>query len=167
MTPRIIHRTCMAPPRPSMKLSLRTTSITMVWISLGFDSCMCMVWGAPGFFGMILQELITKPALGKPGRIPHGDAVIGWSFMDDPARAAVMVSKVLKTKTRSYSVMGDPRSVRKRRLMSRRFSLMPISACYLGLLPGIRSKFDTRLIQEEIGYRPEWSMERGSRRPST
>ena len=114
-----------------------------------------------GFFGTILQELITKPALGKPGRIPHGDAVIGWSYMDDPARATVMVSKVLKTKTRSYSIMGDVRSVKEAADYVRKILPDADITVLPGTFTGDPVRFDTRLIEEEIGYRPQWSMERG------
>ena len=114
-----------------------------------------------GLFATILQELITKPALGKPARISHGDAFVGWSYVDDPARATVMASKVLKTKTRSYSVMGDVRSVREAADYVRK--ILPDAD--ITVLPGAFTvypvRFDTRLIEEEIGYRPEWSMERG------
>lgn len=114
-----------------------------------------------GVFATILQELITKPALGKPGRIPHGDAVIGWSYMEDPARATVMASKVLKTKTRSYSIMGDVHSVREAADYVR--TILPDADITVlpGTFTGDPVRFDTRLIEEEIGYRPEWSMERG------
>ncbi len=114
-----------------------------------------------GFFATILQELILNPALGKPGRVPHGDAIIGWSYVDDPARATVMASKVLKTKTRSYSIMGDIHSVKEAADYVRK--LLP--GADITVLPGTFTgdpvKFDTRLIEEEIGYRPQWSMERG------
>ena len=114
-----------------------------------------------GFFATILEELILNPALGKPGRIPHSDAIIGWSYVDDPARATVMASKVLKTKTKSYSSMGDIHSVKeaadyvKKLFPDADITVLP------GGFTGDPVKFDTRLIEEEIGYRPQWSMERG------
>jgi UDP-glucose 4-epimerase len=114
-----------------------------------------------GFFATILQELITKPALGQPARVPHGDAVIGWSYMEDPARATVMASKVLKTKTRSYSIMGDVRSVKEAADYVRRILPGADITVLPGTFTGDPVKFDTRLVEEEIGYRREWSMERG------
>lgn len=114
-----------------------------------------------GFFATILQELITNPALGKPGRVPHGDAMIGWSYVDDPARATVMASKVLKTKTRSYSIMGDVRSVREAADYVRRILPQADITVLPGTFTGDPVKFDTTAIEQEIGYRPEWSMERG------
>jgi nucleoside-diphosphate-sugar epimerase len=114
-----------------------------------------------GLVATIIQELITKPALGKPARISHGDAFLGWSYVEDPARATVMASRVLKTKTRSYSLMGDVRSVREAAGYVK--TILPDAD--ITVLPGAFTvypvRFDTRTIEEEIGYRPGWSMERG------
>ena len=114
-----------------------------------------------GIFATIISELVLNPALGKPGRVPHGDAIIGWSYVDDPARATVMASKVPRTKTRSFSIMGYVHSVREaadyvgKLLPGADITVLP------GTFTGDPIKFDTRLIEEEIGYRPQWSMERG------
>jgi len=114
-----------------------------------------------GFFATVLQKLIENPALGKPARVPHGDAIIGWSYVDDPARATVMASKVLKTKTKSYSIMGDVHSVKEAADYVR--TLFPNADITVlpGGFTGDPVKFDTSLIEKEIGYRPQWSMERG------
>jgi len=114
-----------------------------------------------GFFADIVQELVLNPALGKPGRVPHADAVIGWSYVDDPARATVMASKVPRTKTRSFSIMGDVYSVKEvadyvqKILPGAELTILP------GSFTGDPVKFDTTLVEEEIGYSPQWTMERG------
>lgn len=114
-----------------------------------------------GIFATIIRELVLNPALGKPGRVPHGDAIIGWSYVDDPARATVMASKVPRTKTRSFSIMGYVHSVREAAEYVRK--LLPDADITVlpGTFTGDPIKFDTRLIEEEIGYRPQWSMEQG------
>ena len=66
-----------------------------------------------GIFATIVRELVYNPALGKPGRVPYDDAVIGWSYVDDPARATVMASRVPRTKTRNFSIMGDVHSLKE------------------------------------------------------
>ncbi len=116
-----------------------------------------------GFFANIVRELVLNPALGKPGRVPHGDAIIGWSYVDDPARASVMASRALGTKTRSFSIMGDVHPVRTVADYVRR--LLPDSdlTALPGSFTGDSVKFDTTLIEEEVGYSPQWSMERGIR----
>lgn len=114
-----------------------------------------------GFIATIIQQLVLNPALGKPGRVPHSDAIIGWSYVDDPARASVMASKVTRPKTRSYSIMGDVHSVRE----VADYVQQVLPDADLTLLPGGFTgdpvKLDTSHIEEEIGYRPDWSMERG------
>ena len=116
-----------------------------------------------GFFGPIVRELILNPALGRPGKVPYGDAVISCSYVDDPARATVMASKVPRTKTGSFSTMGDVRSVEE----VARYVRKIVPGADITVLPGsIGSspvKFDTRPIEDEIGYFPQWSMERGVR----
>ncbi|MAF85701.1 MAG: hypothetical protein CL875_04405 [Dehalococcoidales bacterium] len=114
-----------------------------------------------GFFATILQDLIFNPAIGKPGRVPHGDAVIGWSYVDDPARASVMASKVLKTRTKSYSIMGDVHSVKEASDYVQKILPNVDLTVAPGGFTGDPVKFDTNLIEEEIGYRPRWSMEQG------
>jgi len=96
-------------------------------------------------------------------RLPpyDGDAIIGWSYVDDPARATVMASKVLGTKTKSYSIMGDIHSVKEAAdYVKKLFPDIDITVLPGGFT-GDPVKFDTKLIEEEIGYRPQWSMERG------
>ena len=114
-----------------------------------------------GFIATIIQELVLNPAIGKPGRVPHSDAIIGWSYVDDPARASVMASKVAKPKTRCYSIMGDVRTVRE--VADYVQQILPDAD--LTLLPGGFTgdpvKLDTSRIEQEVGYRPDWSMERG------
>ena len=114
-----------------------------------------------GFFGPIVREVVFNPALGKPGRVPHRDAVIGWSYVDDPARATVMASRVPRTKTGAFSIMGDVRTVEEVANYVR--DIVP--GADITTLPGgglgASVKFDTGPIEEEIGYRPEWPMERG------
>jgi nucleoside-diphosphate-sugar epimerase len=94
-----------------------------------------------GFFATVLQELILNPALEKPGRVPHGDAIIGWSYV--------------------YSIMGDIHTVREAADYVREIIPGADITVSPGGFTGDPVKFDTRLIENEVGYRPQWSMERG------
>ena len=114
-----------------------------------------------GVFGAVVRELVLNPALGKPGRVPYDDALIGWSYVDDPARATLLASKVRRTKTRNFSIMGDPRTLKEVADYVR--EIIPGAAITLlpGSFTGDPVQLDTGPVEEEIGYRPEWSMERG------
>ena len=114
-----------------------------------------------GIFGAVVRELVLNPALGKPGRVPYDDALIGWSYVDDPVRATLLASKVHRTTTRNFSIMGDPRTLKEVADYVRKI----IPGAQITLLPGSFTgdpvELDTGPVEEEIGYRPEWSMERG------
>ncbi len=128
-----------------------------------------MVYGAGqsrGRTAAIMQQLVYNPALGKSGKVPAaGDNVLGWTYVDDAARATVLASKVVHTKTKAFSVMGEIHTVQEIADYIR--ELLP--GADITLLPLERSashtimtcKYDTRHIEEEIGYRPQWSMKRG------
>lgn len=123
------------------------------------------VYGAQpgkGTTSAIIRELIENPALGKPGKVPFGGLVRGWQYVDDAARATVMASKVTRPKTGTFSTMGDIHSIIEVAEYVR--SLIP--GADITLLPGelgLGWKFDTVPVEEEIGYRPGWTMERGVR----
>lgn len=113
-----------------------------------------------GMIASIIRELVEKPAMGKPGRIPYGDDSLSWLYVDDAARATFLASKIAKTKTRAFTISGDIRPIREVADYVRQ--LLPDAD--ITLLPGSTGfgfKFDTTPLEEEIGYRPQWSMEQG------
>ena len=106
------------------------------------------------------EELFIKPALGKPGRVPIGDAIHNFMYVKDAARVMVMASTVETTKTRAFTADGDIVSTAQAASCVRRF----LPGAEITLLPGSAdwaSKFDTKPIRDEIGYRPEWTAEQG------
>ncbi len=109
------------------------------------------------------EELVVKPALGKPGVVPHGDATIHWLYVEDAARAAVMTSKKPTTETRAFNIDGDIRSVAEAADCIRKL----IPGADIKLLPGyigFAVKYDITRIREEIGYHPQWPIERGMKK---
>lgn len=114
-----------------------------------------------GIFAKIVKELVLNPALGKPGIVPYGDAVIGWSYVDDPARATVMASMVSSTKTRSFSTVGDIYPIKDVANYIR--DILP--DVNISLMPGEFTRdpinLDTNPIETEIGYYPKWTMQKG------
>ncbi len=121
-----------------------------------------------GRTAQIIQELVGNPALGKPGNVPAAaDNVLGWVYIDDAARATVMASRVANPPTKAYSVMGDVCTVGE--IADYVKSLVP--GAEISLLPAEKSrgdaimavKYDMTPFETEIGYKPEWTMERGIR----
>lgn len=106
------------------------------------------------------EELFVKPALGKPGRVPEGDTIQNWQYVEDAARALVMASRAATTKTRAFTTEGDVRSTAEVAEYVRRL----IPGADITLLPGTADmpyKFDTSPLRAEIGIRAEWTIERG------
>lgn len=128
-----------------------------------------MVYGAGqarGRTAAIMQQLVYNPALGKPGKVPAaGDNVLGWTYVDDAARATVIASKVSRTKTKAYSVRGDIQTVQemadcvKELIPDADITLLPLERSASHTI--MTCKYDTRLIEEELGYRAQWSMKQG------
>jgi len=113
-----------------------------------------------GASATITEELMIKPALGKPGRVPCGEDTLNWLYVEDAARAVVMASKKATTKTKVFNVDGEVCPVRVAADYVRKI----VPGADITLLPGytgFTGKFDTSMIREEIGYRPQWPLEKG------
>lgn len=128
-----------------------------------------MVYGAGqanGRTAAIIRQLVYNPAVGKPGKVPAAaDNVLGWTYVDDAARATVMASRAFGLKTKAFSVMGRIHTVQE------------IADCVRGFLPGaeinllpleksashtiMTCKYDTKRIEEELGFYPQWTMPQG------
>lgn len=105
------------------------------------------------------DELFMKPALGMPGKVPLSDSIHNWLYVEDAAKALVMASKVGPTKTRSFTAASEFRSVAEVAAYVK--SLIPEAD--ITLLPGsfgLGYKFDTTEIKEELGWQPEYTIEK-------
>lgn len=128
-----------------------------------------MVYGAGqvrGRTAAIIQQLIYNPALGKPGKVPAaGDNVLGWTYVDDAARATVMASKVSRPETKSFSIRGEIRTVQeiadyvKELVPDANITLLPLERSASHTI--MTCKYDTTRVEEEIGYYPQWTMKQG------
>lgn len=108
----------------------------------------------------IIRELIEKPAVGEPGKVPWGESIINWLHVDDEAGAAVHAAKVSLTKTKVFTVAGEAHSVKEVADYVRRL----IPTANITLEKGfqvIASKFDLGPTREEFGYHNKWSFEEG------
>jgi UDP-glucose 4-epimerase len=109
------------------------------------------------------RELVEKPALGLPGRVPGADALVDWQYVEDAAQAVVLaLYHNGPTRTRVFNTRGDRRTVREAVECVRR--LMP--AADIEATPGTArgiAKLSARRIEEELGYAPRFSLEDGLR----
>jgi nucleoside-diphosphate-sugar epimerase len=114
----------------------------------------------------IMRQMVYNPALGKPGKVPAAaDNVLGWTYVDDAARATVMAIKASGLKTKAFSVMGRIHSVKEVADVVR--SAIPTAD--INLLPLEKSqshtimtcKYNTTRIEEELGFYQQWTMPQG------
>jgi nucleoside-diphosphate-sugar epimerase len=123
-------------------------------------------WQTHGRTAAIIQQMVINPALGKPGRVPAaGDNVLGWTYVEDAVRAIILACKAEKTKTRSFSVRGNIHSVKeiadyvKELIPEANIALLPLEKSKSHLI--MTCKYDMTRIEEELGFRLEWTMKAG------
>lgn len=115
------------------------------------------VRGASSF----VNELV-KPALGEPARVAFGGDVVDWQYVEDIAALIVKCLDVPKTKTPIFNTQFGTRSIRE----AGEYVKKLIPEADLTYDPGefgIAWELDDSLLQEEVGFTPEFSMERGLR----
>jgi nucleoside-diphosphate-sugar epimerase len=110
---------------------------------------------------ILTEELMVKPAQGKPGKVPYrSDEIINWLHVEDAARGVVMASQKARTKTRGFNMGGEICSVAtaveyvKKLIPGADLTFLPKQIEFTG-------KFETTRIKEEIGYQPQWTLEKG------
>jgi nucleoside-diphosphate-sugar epimerase len=116
-------------------------------------------------FGVILgpgramyQELLEKPALGRPGRVPFGNESSEWVTVMDAARAVRMACETEKWgDARVYSVAGNYAPVRTAVEVVR--SILPEARIELDLTERWepwQQPLDPSLSKEELGFAPQF-----------
>ena len=116
------------------------------------------VRGASAF----VNELV-KPALGEPASVPFGDDVVDWQYVEDIAELLVKCIDLPKTRTPVFNTRFDVRSLREAGAYVA--SLIPSAdITYEPGEFGIAWELDDSVLQEEIGFEPKFSMERGLRK---
>ena len=110
---------------------------------------------------MLTEELMVKPALGKPGRVPYsGDQVLNWLYVEDAVRGVIMAARKARTKTRAFNMGGDICSVSA----AAEYVKKLIPGADLTLLPKrieFTGRFESTQIRDEIGFQAQWTLERG------
>jgi nucleoside-diphosphate-sugar epimerase len=113
-----------------------------------------------GIVKPLIEGLVENPAIGKTAIVPYGDDIINWLYVDDASRATVMAAKAPKTKTRTFNLTGDVRPVGE----VADYVRMLLPGADITLLPGrigVSYRCDTTILEEEIGFKQNWSMEEG------
>jgi UDP-glucose 4-epimerase len=125
-------------------------------------------WQSRGRTAAIIQQMVCNPALGRAGKVPAaGDNILGWTYVDDAARAIVLACKAGKTRTRSFSVRGNIHSVQeivdyvKELIPSAVINLLSLEKSQSHLI--MTCKYDTSRIEEELGFHTQWTMKQGIR----
>ncbi len=123
-------------------------------------------WQTHGRTAAIIQQMVVNPALGKPGKVPAaGDNVLGWTYVDDAARAIVLACKSVKPKTKSFSVRGNIHAVQeivdyvKELIPDADINLLSLERSQSHLI--MTCKYDTNRIEEELGFYTRWTMREG------
>jgi len=116
----------------------------------------------------ILVEMIEKPAIGLPGKVPlsSGAGVLNLQYVEDTALSIVLaLEKEGPTRSRVFNACGDLRPVDDAVAFVR--TLLPDVELTMEkgrsdvLKEGPAHDLDARRIEEELGYKPRFSMEEG------
>jgi nucleoside-diphosphate-sugar epimerase len=105
-------------------------------------------------------EMIRKAAELAPYQVPFGDDTIDWQYVEDVSRVTLRALEVGRTKTRIFNTRGDVRRVADGVAYLKRLE----PRAELTLLPGrfgIAWEYDSEPARAELGFEPEFSMERG------
>jgi UDP-glucose 4-epimerase len=125
-------------------------------------------WQSHGRTAAIIREMVVNPALGKPGKVPAAaDNILGWTYVDDAARAILLAARAAKSQTRSFSVRGNIHSIQeivyyvKELIPDASISLLSLERSQSHLI--MTCKYDTTRIEEELGFHTRWTMKQGIR----
>jgi UDP-glucose 4-epimerase len=105
-------------------------------------------------------EMIRKAARGEPYVVPFGDDLIDWQYVEDVSKVTLRVLDVARTKTRIFNTQGDVRplvdGVNYLRQLEPNADLSVSPGTF-----GIAWNYETEATKTELGFTPEYSMERG------
>ncbi len=110
--------------------------------------------------GSWVHELLGKPALGQPGRVQGGDALVPWLYVEDASAALAKAVTAPPDGARVFNTQGTSRW--KREAVDHVRRLLPDADLELvGEPQGYPTGLDDRRIREELGWSPQSSMEDG------
>ena len=112
-----------------------------------------------------LAHIVEKPALGEPFSVDYGDQVIDWQHVRDVAQAFRRGAFTPDTELtqRVYNVRGELATIREAAETVE--EILPdadLTVSSEGQLPWTQ-RLDMTPAQEDLGYEPEYDLERGFR----
>ena len=111
--------------------------------------------GATSFINALIE-----PALGKTAVVPFGDDVVDWQYVEDISALTIKCSDIGPTKTKIFNTSFDVRSIREAGDYIKK--LIPDAQIeYQSGKFGLAWHLDDSLLQQEIGFKPQFSMEKG------
>ncbi len=118
-----------------------------------------------GEFKIWSRDLFENAVYNQPVRVPYGDQLLDWLYVNDFARAIDLALQVQSPAHRLFNISGDWRPVRDAvRAVQASFSQAPIEL-ESGTQPAERQPpaMDAQRAQTELGFVPEFDLERGVR----
>jgi len=112
--------------------------------------------------GAWVHELLGRPALGLPGRVRGGDALVPWLYIEDASSALVASLYAPTDGARAFNTQGTPRW--KREAVDAVRAVLPDADVELvGDLEGYPTGLDDRRIRAVTGWEPRFELEDGVR----
>lgn len=111
---------------------------------------------------MYFADLVEKPVLGLPCRLPMADAEYDWFYVVDAAVLVVRALSVGMTRTRCFNVGCEFASMRKAVALIREWLPDSVFELEPGEYP-IVEEYDCSVVEQEVGFTPSWPLEKGLR----
>ncbi len=106
-------------------------------------------------------KMIEMAAKGEPYAVPYGDDLVDWQYVEDVSKLVIKASELpRKTKTRVFNTQGDVRPVVEGVKYLRKIAKNAKLDVEKGKF-GIAWRYDTTALREEVGFEPQYTMEKG------
>jgi UDP-glucose 4-epimerase len=140
----------------------------LYWERFGIDSVglrFCQGYGPGKRRGgqPFTQDMFDKGLHGEPCRIPHGDDLVNWQYVEEIATIIVQAGLVGRLDTRVFNTTGHVVPVRS--AIDVLSSMRPQASFQLEPgTTGLVWRFDTSLLEKELGFRWRVTIEEGFRK---
>lgn len=111
-------------------------------------------------YATLTTNLMQNPSLGREGIVDFSEDIINWQYVEDLSECITACLEVPTTKTRVFTAAGESSPVME--VVAYVKELLPDSKFKLkkGTL-GYPYDYDTKPLEEEVGFTSKWPMKRG------